>query len=582
MQTLAPGGDSPLEAGGSGPTRWLAAVVASVLVVTTVANLWLVWRAAVAAPFQDEFLFWPLFRGALRGEFDLAEMVRPFNGHPYLTTKPIMWLAIRTGVPWSVLYYGSVLLVAACAAGCARLVWREGEAALPWRPGAVIVGILVAATPRQWENFYWGMQIAFPIWLGLSLTASVAAGHYGRTRRVGWALVCSAACLGALVSLGAGLVTLLAIAGLLALGDEKGRRLGWLGLLVTGMAVWWTIAALAPPSSAPSVAARLTLLVRDPLRAVEYLLMFLGNGVFGEEVRGLRVLTLVGGAVLLGLMGFALWEGGRALPRNVGPVALVLLTLGSAGGLLLSRYGVGIDQPNAPRYVPLVVPGVVGAVVVASRTGRRRGNGSGGVRVGLLLLGALSVLGYGAALRREWLTSPYRKANLAPAAVALCGGDAAGVVPLLVGVAPRYVRFDIVRAAFCADGRATSPITHDGLRGARVGDAEGFHVESDQTWVAPRARFSAHLKGPAHFRVRGWIPDIERYPDGRFVLSLRVSGELVLTMQQTRGGDFVIEGSAGTGSAGKAQVEIEASEVQPAANGDRRRLAWILKELAWE
>lgn len=524
------------------------------LALGTVITL-LIVRAAFPTPFQDELTFNTLFAPLARREFPaLSELVAAHNGHPYLLLKLIVAITILGGLPWAWMMYAQVGVLGVCAL-VVYLVRRERLGSLA---GAVV--LLVLFSPRQWENFYWAMQLAFPMSLLFSLASFAAADRYAvSTHDPRWAYAALVSGLGASVSNGAGIFALgLASVAVMLVGRAARVRLAAVIALALGTGLFVYAQMLAPRSGVGGAPIDLARAVEHAVRMVAHQFVDAPSGSLGTLVLG------VAGSFIIT---YAVMRAASAWRECLFELLCIVLSLLLIAGVTYSRITAGIFQPDASRYLPLLAPLTIGTVLLLDRWGRRA------VLVGVL---SLVVVGYVLALRSEWRISPHRQLNMLAAHQELCVNGRVHPIHNMKAQIPEPALYGI-RNLFCGNLVAGARrIDHENINRSAV---SGFYREQRHTWASPRLRLLLHGE-PRLTRVQvvGWLPDTDAYEDGRFAIEV-VSQDTVLGRLITeRPGDFSLAADLPMST---DSLEVRASARKQVA-GDNRDLSWVLVSIAFQ
>jgi hypothetical protein len=241
----------------------MAPRVPAVLAVAFAAVLsLLIYRAAFPTLYMDELFFAQLYAPLAQGSFPhLRELVAAHHGHPYLLLKTLVSATLLLGLPWVWLMYAQAALLLLAAWGAC--LWRGEKTS----GVAVLACCLVVLSPRQWENLYWGMGIAFALFLLSSLAAFRAVDRWARSGQPQWAYAALLTASLALVSNGAGIITLLLTC--IANPIVRGRRSTTLAALLAlflGLAFFVLARALAPSRKASAATLDLPVAIDHALR----------------------------------------------------------------------------------------------------------------------------------------------------------------------------------------------------------------------------------------------------------------------------------------------------------------------------
>jgi hypothetical protein len=359
----------------------------------TIYLLILIHRAAVTVPFADEQQFNVLYGYVVNGQMPpLTELMASHNGHPYLTLKLIMSAVFLLGFPWKVMMYVQPLLLAWCfyiAARSARLDLRKWPDALTY-----VALALAIITPRMWEDLYWGMQMSAQLCLALSLLAFAATARYIENERSkDLAIAFAAGCLAGL-SAGAGiLVPPMIVATIVASPARRNRA----HLLATGMFLLISCGLIALSyelSTQPGIG-HSSLNVRSAVLHAARMFAHLFY-TFHERSPGAPWVGLFTLIVLC----FVTARLIRQWPKYVFPLLSAALGCALIAMITYARVKAGLFQPNAPRYVPDILPLSIGLLLLLR---------SANYKTLLVMFSILTCLCYVKVAASEWSITPYRK-----------------------------------------------------------------------------------------------------------------------------------------------------------------------------
>lgn len=391
--TAGAGQEPEAGAGGHGPRvlwRVAACLPATALLV------WFVVRYHYTAPFGEQWGLVPLYAKLGSGTLTFDDLWRQKNVHRIFFPKLLLFGLARWG-GWSHLRE----TLAGCALGLiglAGVLFALAPAMGRLRRGAFLGWTLVTSafvlSLAQSENWLWGIQVqlltcqAALVW-GVCLLARARNGwHVGAAALCG--VVASFSYSSGLAFWPVGLVTLW-----LAPGLTRGRR--------RALALAWALGAALCVAVflrgyQPGDGAALSAL-GDPLRALAYLLAYLGNPVATDTTWALAASA---GALVL-CAGLLRLHRARGTPREETLPALALLLLALAVGALVcaGRVGLPLTQALSSRYVTfanLLWLGLIGL----SLGGLPRGPAAAGARSvwsSAAMLAVLAVLLVGGTLR---------------------------------------------------------------------------------------------------------------------------------------------------------------------------------------
>ncbi len=295
-------------------------LVAAALFLPLVFTGALVVRYVVDVPIQDEWSLVEDLDKASAGKWGWQDLVRSHNGHRIAVPRLIL-VGLALASDWRADYPQFLGIV--FATWILALAWRAlppSTDAVATLAAAAFLGGLVAS-PNQWENWLWGIQMHLFLVVLLAMAALVflSVGPL-RPRRVAFA---AALTLVATLTQGAGLV--LWPVGALVLAARGALAKSRVGFVLAGS--WAFTGALVV----------LAYLARLPGDA--------GAGepsgwVFHHPVAGLRfALSLVGHSLVA-------WNGAAYPPRDGGLAALVA-ALALVAGVLLARRALRGAEPGA-------------------------------------------------------------------------------------------------------------------------------------------------------------------------------------------------------------------------------------------
>lgn len=316
------------------PVAWVAGVVA---------------RLSVNAPFSDEWELVPLLQKQAAGTLRVADVWAQHNEHRSFFPELIM-LKLARLTHWDI--RAEVVLNLALAAGVlALLLFLLKRTVAPVGGGLFAVAAVafswMAFSPRQWENWLWGWEMA---WFLCNLGAVAAATILTQwvPRRSPWIVVaCASAAAGvASFSLAAGLGTWIAFLVIFAARSELRRGL-WL----------WVPAALATFAlyfhryhSGPGGGLGYTL--RHPVQFAAYVLGYVGAPIAGKL--GPSIAVGLGVCVIfVAATAYLAFRHPQELRRSIVWVALGLYGLLDAALTASGRLYLGLVASQNSRYTTL-------------------------------------------------------------------------------------------------------------------------------------------------------------------------------------------------------------------------------------
>jgi hypothetical protein len=363
----------------------------------------LVNRAAVDVPFQDELAFESIYSAlANRTLPSFSGLLSAHNGHPYFLLKIIAAATLMIGMPWSALMYAQIPLLLIASGIATRKSSIHSKCGIL----AMLAIVLVLVSPRQWENLYWAMQISVALALVVGLGAFYCVNLYGNERKLGWLMLglflALISCLNTGMGFAAFLITILV---LFILRPSRFHLVFITITLFVGTGLYVAAAMFAEHGGVGKG-------FPSPALFVKHALLMLANAVAFYDPNNKFIGLAIGSAVMCLLL-----YCGRLAIRNytdsVFEICCLLWGLGLVVIVTHSRVTMGIWQPDAPRYVPLVAPLIVGFSLVLQRLGKRWI---------LVLLVAGLTLGYIQSAISEWKITPYRKDHMDRSLQNLCNG----------------------------------------------------------------------------------------------------------------------------------------------------------------
>lgn len=363
----------------------------------------LISRVAVSVPFQDELHFSHIYASVASDKFiAIHDLIAAHDGHPYLILKLLMMLTLSNGLPWTWLMYAQVPILMITFMITVKLLDNSG-----WSYWVAMLAIALAIiTPRQWENLYWGMQIAFSLSLLLGLSAFYCLQRYAENRYSSWLF--GALAIGLLASVTAAQGFLAFLITLLGLITVRPSRKHFMALFLCGLGG----IALFVASEILAVHAGTGKHMPEAISFGRHVARMFANAIayYGRHI---EIGVLVGASVAA-LAACCSWIALKRYRQFMFELACIAWGVGLILVVSYARLSAGINQPDAPRYVPLVMPILIGNILVLART-----------RKHVVLAGIMAVvlLGYFQSALSEWRITPYRKANLSVLLHHVCSAE---------------------------------------------------------------------------------------------------------------------------------------------------------------
>jgi hypothetical protein len=511
--------------------------------------VWLVYKIGVNAPFQDELTFNNLYSEILSdGMLDLRELISSHNGHPLLIPKFLIGLTLRLGLPWVWLMYAQIALLSIAYLFAAA---RLGEIKNISDAVALFSLAFAIFSARQWENLYWAMQIAFPLYLALSFGAFFYVQRYASSRNVADLCVALLLAFCATTSHGAGIFTLILTCAAVLLIRHSARDIILSAVFVASGVAYFVCAQSASTSS--GVGGGIPNFPELIHHAIQMLALTWFD--FGKQKVTAEIFAIFFALVLVLAFARVL----RSRPLYTFEFLSILIGLIVVLGVSFARVSAGIFQPDASRYVSLVIPISVGSILIFHKFNWRFLS-----IISLLIL----ILSYSLSYSRELKLSAIRRHNMEEAKAALCTEGKVHPVHNIGSVVP-LATIDNLRRLFC---RAFVRIEHTNIE---ISGSQGFFQEDSQTWIAPRFLTQIPPSGVHVVVIRGWLPDVSGYPDDTFSLSVFANGERIGTSRLSAGGGFEVRAELPHGS---SSLRIESTK-RLKVGEDVRELSWVLETI---
>lgn len=341
-----------------------------------------VW-SAVDVPVQDEWSLVEDFAEVDAGTWSLDDLLRSHNGHRIAIPRLILvglgqLTAWRADVP-------VVLSVLAAAWLLWTVGWRDRHEAPLSGMALAAIGVLVAS-PAQWENWFWGIQmhVFLVVVMVVEALRLLARGRLGPGCLAGAAGVSVAACLvsaAGLVAFPAGAVALTARAWVARSWRLFAGAVAW--ALGGAVLVWLYV---QPRPGDAGLRAPDGFVSEHPLEAVRFLCAVVGHGVvaWGGAAfppRDWGVAWVAGALGLLVASLLSAWHlrgGGRRPGGRAGGgldgrdlawgVALLAFAVLVGVQIALGRASFGPTAALASRYVTMLLPFWIGVVVLLDRS----------------------------------------------------------------------------------------------------------------------------------------------------------------------------------------------------------------------
>jgi hypothetical protein len=321
---------------------------------------WLIYRYGVDTPWGDE---WDSTRMLLEkmegGTLGLGDFFAFHNEHRIFFPRVLTFvLALLTH--WNVRAELLMIWILACV--CSFNLWRVAQVT-GWRNSRMRHGLLLGTnilifSPMQWENLLWGFQIGFFLPLA-TMTACLWVAP--ALRRPFDFLATMFLCLISTFSIASGFASWFLTAPLLLLWNGKaqtrGEKTWWVTWAAVGIAsIGLYFHGFTRPAGHPGQ----TTAVEHPLRAIQFILAYLGTPFSGAAPDASSI-ALGAGAALLVLLAACLlylwrWRLDRTLLAHSLPwVSLAGWALVNAFLTMVGRLGFGAVAATLPRYVSFAI-----------------------------------------------------------------------------------------------------------------------------------------------------------------------------------------------------------------------------------
>ncbi len=331
----------------------------------------------VDVPVQDDWSLVEDLDKAVAGTWGVADLLRSHNGHRLGVTRLIL-VGVALASDWRVdlpAYLGI-----AFAAGILLLAWRAfppSEDRLSTFLAALFVGVLVAS-PTQWENWLWGLQM-HEFLVVLLVMATLAGVSLGPLRPGSMAAAAGLALVATLTQ-GSALVLWPVGALVLALrGARSNSRTGYVLALswaaLGGLVVWAYLGHLPGDAGAGAASGWV---FRHPIAGLRFVLSLVGHSLVAWDGAAYPphdggLAALVGGlAVGLAVLLAHRSRWGSAPAHSLLALAWILWSGGVSAQIALGRAQGGSPDALASRYVTLMLPLWIGLAVLLLLFASRR------------------------------------------------------------------------------------------------------------------------------------------------------------------------------------------------------------------
>ncbi|MFN6539000.1 MAG: hypothetical protein RM021_021960 [Nostoc sp. EkiNYC01] len=315
---------------------------------------------SVNVPYMDQWAIAPLFEKLHNGSLDFSDLIAQHNeSRKFFPRLIFIGLGCITG--WDVRYEMLIIFLLACIVSFN--LYRLNSLTIQ---GTFIKRLFIAAitnllifAPIQWENWLWGIQIVVFIPIVCITTCLLIAYSQLSSKYKFFIFVCL--CTMSTFSYANGLLSWVVVFPviLIKFQDEFSKKkwfiLGWAFCFITNAVAYFY--NYKKPSYHPRFSEGLV----HPLRAINYLLSFLGAPLgLGSHETSLLVSSIIGLALILIFLTSCIYVlryiNDLALLHNI--VAWLTIAMYSLISALITtsgRVGFGVEQSLASRYTTFSV-----------------------------------------------------------------------------------------------------------------------------------------------------------------------------------------------------------------------------------
>lgn len=357
----------------------------------------------VDTPWGDQWNgTFPLLEKMQTGTLGLGDFFAFHNEHRIFFPRLIA-VGLAKLTHWNIRAELVVIWILACV--CSVNLWRLAQVT-GWRNSRARLWLLLTAnvlvfSPLQWENLLWGFQIGFLLPLATMTACLWIAPTF---RRPFDFLATIFLCLISTFSIASGFASWVLAAPLLLLWNGKvgarRERIWWSTFAVIGiLSIGFYFNGFVRPTAHPGPMA----VIEHPLRAIQFILAYLGTPFFGMAPNASAVAMAASAALVVLFAACVLylwrWRRDRTLLAHSLPwVSLSAWALVNAVLTMVGRVGFGVSAATQSRYVSFALMLPIGSLFLTSlvlRHARESDTGMNTVRVrwGLAVLAtALSFL----------------------------------------------------------------------------------------------------------------------------------------------------------------------------------------------
>ncbi|MEY2489508.1 MAG: hypothetical protein QOC70_1450 [Verrucomicrobiota bacterium] len=322
---------------------------------------WLIYRFGVDTPWGDEWDSTRLLVEKMQaGTLGLGDFFAFHNEHRIFFPR-VLTFALAKLTHWNV--RAELLLIWILACVCSLNLWRVAQVT-GWRNSRsrhwLLLGTNVLLfSPLQWENLLWGFQIGFFLPLA-TMTACLWVAP--SLRRPFDFLATMFLCLISTFSIASGFASWFLTAPLLLLWNGKARGRGekvwWLIWATVGVAsVCFYFRGFVRPAAHPSP----MVAIEHPLRAIQFVLAYLGNPFCSGTAFAQAAIAQIAGATLvipLLVSVVYLWRCRRdriLLAHAVPWLSLTAIALVNGVLTAFGRLGFGMNAAIQSRYISFAI-----------------------------------------------------------------------------------------------------------------------------------------------------------------------------------------------------------------------------------
>lgn len=333
---------------------------------------WLIYRYGVDTPWGDQLDSTRLLLEKMQaGTLGFADFFAFHNEHRIFFPR-LLTFGLANLTHWNVRAELLMIWILICV--CSLNLWRVARVS-GWlgsrRHHWLLLGTnILLFSPLQWENLLWGFQIGFL----LPLATMTACLWVAPSLRRPWDFLATMLlCLISTFSIASGFASWILTAPLLLAWNGKrrarGEKIWWLIWASVGIgSLFFYFHGFARPAPHPSPMAA----VKDPVRAVQFALAYLGNPFCsGTAFEQASIAQIAGAALVIALLVSViyLWScrRDRSLLAHALPwLSLTTIALANAVLTTFGRFGFGMGAAIQSRYVSFAIMLPIGLFFLVS------------------------------------------------------------------------------------------------------------------------------------------------------------------------------------------------------------------------